>query len=327
DRSLISYVAGILIFLGLIGTFIGLMVTLASVGSILGELDLTGEDPTATVALLMNNLQTPLGGMATGFSSSLFGLVTSLALSLMIQLLGQAAGRLKAEFSDWVSNAVELHDNADMAGATSPVATAAKLEERRLALLMRTARHLVLSNQRQSKGLEVLTGEVKKLTSEGREVRRALDDVTGGLGVLHEQNQTVHNALCRSMDVFARLDHGEKMRAEVAELASVLTKQISVRDDQRDNHLRHIHERLTSIEGQALAEPQSNEDKEAQSLVQDLALDTNKLNIRQLRRLLAIANRQSAGSADEGNDHEASGGEASDVDGTPSTDKSSTGGA
>ena len=49
-KSLMSYVAGILIFLGLIGTFLGLMITLASVGDILGGLDLSGSDPTATVA-------------------------------------------------------------------------------------------------------------------------------------------------------------------------------------------------------------------------------------------------------------------------------------
>ena len=66
-KALIAYVAGILIFLGLIGTFIGLMMTLASVGDILGGLDLTGADPVATVATLMGNLQVPLGGMATGF--------------------------------------------------------------------------------------------------------------------------------------------------------------------------------------------------------------------------------------------------------------------
>ena len=293
ERSLISYVAGILIFLGLIGTFIGLMVTLASVGSILGELDLTAEDPTQTVALLMNNLQTPLGGMATGFSSSLFGLVTSLALSLTIQLLNRAGGRLKAEFSDWVSNAVELHDTAESAtAAAAPGASAARLEERRLTLLMRTARHLVQSNQRQSRSLQTLTDEVRALTATGHATHQSLDEVTGGLGVLHEQNQIVHTSLARSVELFARLDHGAQIRAEVSELTTVLTKQLSVRDTQREDHLRHIHERLTAIATGASSAPQKADDKDADALALELAADTERLNIRQLKRLLALANRQ-----------------------------------
>ncbi len=293
ERALISYVAGILIFLGLIGTFIGLMVTLASVGAILGELDLTAEDPTQTVALLMNNLQTPLGGMATGFSSSLFGLVTSLALSLTIQLLGRAGGRLKAEFSDWVSNAVELHDNAESAtAAAAPGASAARLEERRLTLLMRTARHLVQSNQRQSRSLQSLTDEVRALTAAGHATRQSLDEVTGGLGVLHEQNQIVHTSLARSVDLFARLDHGAQIRAEVEELSSVLTKQLSVRDAQREDHLRHIHERLSAIETGSGTASQKADDKDADELALELAADTERLNIRQLKRLLALAARQ-----------------------------------
>ncbi|WDR01583.1 MotA/TolQ/ExbB proton channel family protein [Devosia algicola] len=75
-RSLTQYIAGILILLGLIGTFIGLIDTLASVGKILGDLDISGTDPTTAIATLLGNLQIPLRGMAVGFSSSLFGAVS-----------------------------------------------------------------------------------------------------------------------------------------------------------------------------------------------------------------------------------------------------------
>ena len=84
QKSLATHITGLLVFLGLIGTFVGLMVTLASVGKIIGDLDLSGGKGTESIQLLMNNLKTPLQGMATGFSSSLFGLVTSLALGLKI---------------------------------------------------------------------------------------------------------------------------------------------------------------------------------------------------------------------------------------------------
>ena len=64
QRSLTSYLTGLLIFLGLIGTFVGLMITVASVGEIIGDLDLSGKNGTETVQKLLENLKTPLNGMA-----------------------------------------------------------------------------------------------------------------------------------------------------------------------------------------------------------------------------------------------------------------------
>ena len=298
-RSLISYVAGILIFLGLIGTFIGLMVTLASVGDILGALDLTSSDPTGTVATLMENLQTPLSGMATGFSSSLFGLVTSLALSLMIQLLVRAGGGLRADFSDWLSNAVELHESGQPAAVQTGAAdgAAARMEERRLALLMRSARFAVQAANRQSRSVEELTQNVKALSLETRDTSHAVDQLAHGLRVLAEQNRVIHLALARSSEAFQKLATSTDMRAEIAELTGLMSTQFEVRDARLEKILRQTYRKVAMLSAPATNEkageksPSAADNEEAASLIRELGQHTDELNISQLNRLLAAMYR------------------------------------
>ena len=142
-RSLIQYVTGVLIFLGLIGTFVGLMVTLGSVGGIIGSLDLTGGAGAAAIQGLMEDLKVPLQGMATGFSSSLFGLVTSLALGLMARFANRASGILKMEFETWIAGVAKVDSETGNSSVSSPANM-----ERQLSLMMRVARLALVSNSR-----------------------------------------------------------------------------------------------------------------------------------------------------------------------------------
>ncbi len=80
QRSTVGYLAGLLVFLGLIGTFIGLMEMVGSVGNIITGLGGSGGDANATMQRLFHDLRVPLDGMAIGFSSSLFGLFGSLVI-------------------------------------------------------------------------------------------------------------------------------------------------------------------------------------------------------------------------------------------------------
>ena len=315
-KSLMSYVAGILIFLGLIGTFLGLMITLASVGDILGGLDLSGSDPTETVASLMTNLQTPLKGMATGFSSSLFGLVTSLTVSLMIQLVSRAGVALKIEFSDWLSNVVKLHDSSvgestEITIDGLPISSWAKnggsggeslspeeairvmntnqLEERRLALLMRAARHAVVSTNRHSREFGKMTKAVHALTNEARASKEFLADVGDGLRVVTEQNRLIHLTLARTIDAFDRVSKTADTKAEIAELTGLLSSQLEIRDARLGKVLRQTYKKVSD-----LAAPSANEDKfstEGDELAEELRSRTTELNLRQLRKLLALANK------------------------------------
>lgn len=82
ERGLIGYMSGLAIFLGLIGTFVGLMEMVYSVGGIIGSLAGANASPDS-IQNLIKALQAPLTGMAQGFSASLFGLFASLVITLI----------------------------------------------------------------------------------------------------------------------------------------------------------------------------------------------------------------------------------------------------
>ena len=80
------YLGALMVLLGLLGTFIGLMHTLESVGGILGSLDLSGSAGAGAIAGLIESLKKPLDGMSTGFGASLFGLIGSLLIGFLGKL-------------------------------------------------------------------------------------------------------------------------------------------------------------------------------------------------------------------------------------------------
>ena len=118
SRSLLQYMSGLLVFLGLIGTFIGLMEMVASVGGIIGGL--AGADSAAGDAMkkLLKDLEAPLVGMATGFSASLFGLFTSLVLGLVNRFVGSAAHAIKSEFEAWLAGIAQIENDKKSGGGS-----------------------------------------------------------------------------------------------------------------------------------------------------------------------------------------------------------------
>jgi hypothetical protein len=107
QRDLSRYLIGLLIFLGLLGTFWGLLRTIGSVGDIIGGLEVGG-DAVAMFEVLKDRLQAPLGGMATSFSTSLFGLAGSLVLGLLDLLCARASNRFYNEVEEWLSGITRL---------------------------------------------------------------------------------------------------------------------------------------------------------------------------------------------------------------------------
>jgi len=112
EKSLLGYMSGLLVFMGLIGTFIGLLHMVGSMGGIIGSLASSAGGSGATDAFqqLLGALQEPLKGMAAGFAASLFGLFSSLVVGLLGRLAGQAAGVLKHEFESWLAGVVSIGD-------------------------------------------------------------------------------------------------------------------------------------------------------------------------------------------------------------------------
>ena len=114
SRELARYLTGLLVFLGLLGTFWGLLETVSSIGSVIGALQV-GPDSGSVFEDLKTGLAAPLGGMGTAFSSSLFGLSGSLVLGFLDLQAGQAQNRFYTDLEDWLSTTVRDLDLAPAA--------------------------------------------------------------------------------------------------------------------------------------------------------------------------------------------------------------------
>jgi hypothetical protein len=119
SRDLLRYMTGLLVFLGLLGTFWGLIETVGAVGRVIETLR-PGGDSASVFDTLREGLSAPLGGMGISFSSSLFGLAGSLVLGFLDLQTSQAQNRFYTDLEDWLSTTVR-----DMSGeqqAANPAA-------------------------------------------------------------------------------------------------------------------------------------------------------------------------------------------------------------
>ncbi|HEU4378370.1 MAG TPA: flagellar motor protein MotA [Hyphomicrobiaceae bacterium] len=101
------YLVGLLVFLGLLGTFWGLLDTITSVGRTIAALDTKG-DSAVMFDELKTGLAAPLRGMGTAFSSSLLGLGGSLVLGFLELQASHAHGRFYNQLEEWLSGITEL---------------------------------------------------------------------------------------------------------------------------------------------------------------------------------------------------------------------------
>jgi len=119
-RDISRYMTGLLVFLGLLGTFWGLIVTVGSVGGVINSLKVGG-DAESVFESLREGLAAPLSGMGISFSSSLFGLAGSLVLGFLDLQSSQAQNRFYIDLEDWLSTTVrDLGAHADGTPASPP---------------------------------------------------------------------------------------------------------------------------------------------------------------------------------------------------------------
>jgi hypothetical protein len=117
-RDISRYMTGLLVFLGLLGTFWGLIETVGSVGNVINGLKVGG-DAGALFDTLKDGLAAPLGGMGISFSSSLFGLAGSLILGFLDLQSSQAQNRFYTDLEDWLASTVREYGGEGAAGISS----------------------------------------------------------------------------------------------------------------------------------------------------------------------------------------------------------------
>lgn len=160
QREISRYMIGLLIFLGLLGTFWGLLTTVTSVGATIHDLNVETSDPATVFQNLKAGLEGPLKGMGTSFSSSLFGLAGSLILGFLDLQAGQAQNRFYNELEEWLSTVTNLAGDME---------TGAGMLGETLKRLERIEQGLAASgSQPAAASLMALAGQVTALTEQLR---------------------------------------------------------------------------------------------------------------------------------------------------------------
>ena len=216
-REISRYMIGLLVFLGLLGTFWGLLQTIGAVGDVVGGLDLVNSDFEGMMKQLRNGLDAPLSGMATAFSSSLFGLGGSLVLGFLDVQLGQAIGRFFNEVEDWLSAFAKYNDPAGQ-NQSGTAALAQGMSEEASRALITLAEAIHNSENDRGQMIEQITAmnqnmhQLGELLADDRRLRDQLAALQATMAELGKQMTA------------SRLDHHNEMRAEIRALATSLSQ-------------------------------------------------------------------------------------------------------
>ncbi|WP_026480584.1 flagellar motor protein MotA [Ahrensia sp. 13_GOM-1096m] len=171
SRDTSRYLIGLLVFLGLLGTFWGLLQTIGSIGATIQSLDPSSGDANDILDALKAGLASPLEGMGTAFSSSLFGLSGSLVLGFLDLQAGRAQNRFYIELENWLSSVTDPDSGAALAVAGGDTSNLKAITERLTAMQSESGG----GNQRQNAALgslaEGIQGLVKSMRSEQQMMR------------------------------------------------------------------------------------------------------------------------------------------------------------
>ena len=186
SRELSRYMIALLIFLGLLGTFWGLLLTVRSISDVIGGMSVGSGDVSALFAQLKLGLARPLRGMGTAFSSSMLGLSGALVLGFLDLTAGQAQNRFFNELEEWLAGLTRLSSGALADGDGSVPAYVQ-------ALLEQTAENM--------EGLQRVMARGEDSRREGNKVMLALSE---RLGTLSEQMRTTLTANTGADDEISR---------------------------------------------------------------------------------------------------------------------------
>ena len=171
-RDISRYLIGLLVFLGLLGTFWGLLQTIGSIGDTIQSLDPGSGDAAAVLDSLKSGLSAPLEGMGTAFSSSLFGLAGSLVLGFLDLQAGRAQTRFYTELENWLSSVTDLSSDIIVA---DPAKAGSSDEIKALSEKLRSLQESGGSNPRVATAManlaDGISGLVKNMRSEQQIMR------------------------------------------------------------------------------------------------------------------------------------------------------------
>src|SRR5580704_4419306 len=236
-RETSRYLIGLLVFLGLLGTFYGLLETVQSVKGVISGLSVGPSDVGRAFSDLQTRLATPLGGMSTAFSASLFGLAGSLILGFLDLQAGMALNRFYNDLEEWLSGWTRLSAGGpvgDGGDTSAPAFVQAPLEQTAEGLdkLQRTLGRGEESRIAANTNLITLTERLALLSDQIRTEQTLLVK-------LAEQHVEMKPVLQRLADSNAAPTFGEEARSHLRNI---------------EVHLVRLTEELTQSRGDAVQE-------------------------------------------------------------------------
>ncbi len=245
SHDMSRYLIGLLIFLGLLGTFWGLLETVGAVGATISGLSGGTGDATAMFDQLKQGLETPLSGMGTAFSSSLFGLAGSLILGFLELQAAQAHNRFVNELEEWLSEVTRLTGGGPLADGDQPVPAFIQ------ALLEQTADSL---------------DSLQRTMAKSEESRLNMDH---SLEVLAERLGTLTDQLRSEQSILTRLAESQaQLRPVLSQLAEVNGTRVGGLDDASRDHLRNLDHHM----GRLVQEAASGRDKAVEEIRSEIRL-------------------------------------------------------
>jgi len=224
SRDIARYFTGLMIFLGLLGTFWGLSQTVGSIGDVIRNLTVagSGDDIQSAFTGLKQGLDAPLAGMGTAFSTSLIGLAGSLILGFLDLQAAQAQNLFFNDLEEWLSGQTRMTAGIGGEGTDQPIPVYIQ------ALLEQTA-----------ESIDHLT----RVMSRGEESRISANAnmrlLTDKLGTLADQMKTEQALMLKLAE------HQIEMKPILTRLAE--TKTASAVDDVTRNHIRNIDTALARL--------------------------------------------------------------------------------
>ncbi|OJW51197.1 MAG: hypothetical protein BGO67_12815 [Alphaproteobacteria bacterium 41-28] len=178
ERVFPRYLIGLLVFLGLLGTFWGLSQTITSIAHLIQNMPSEASSSANFFSLLKESLHSPLAGMGTAFSSSLFGLGGSLLVGFLELQVGHAYGRFLNEADLYLTTCSHSHDKK-VSASSAPLGFLQ-------ALLTQNV-----------ETVEQLSQVIEKTEKNDQKTVILLDKLLNSLALMVEQNKTHQNLMIK----------------------------------------------------------------------------------------------------------------------------------
>ncbi len=292
-NALPQYLSGLLVGMGLLGTFIGLLATLGDISALIGsfaDLDMTTADPMVVFRNMIERMKAPMQSMAIAFSASMFGLLGSIILGLMMVGIRRLQGDIYSLLSATIARHIEIalsfesisfRNEAVPAGEASTGDAATKI-------LLRIEERLAETARLRQRALSTEIDDFKKQREDMLRVlteqTEASNNFRSGLQQLGQQFGAIVNSIEKSNSTISSQisDLSVHMAGDAKETHKLLSMQV---DEQKslkstlDSY--NIEERLTEsarIQQQALSAEIDDFQKQRADMLRTLTEQTEASN-------------------------------------------------